>query len=84
MSDTLHELTGPIYVAADGRTVVDRTDVRVAFLKYGPGAKITQAQKEALIFPGRTSDPVPDAEQRSAPVVPDAEKRGSGRRKQLG
>lgn len=79
-SNTGHTVTVNIYVKADGRTVCGSTEKGVAELKYSAGTQITEAQKNALIFPGATPEPTPDAEQRSAEVLPDAEKRG-GKRK---
>lgn len=75
-----HEVTESIYVKADGRTVCGETDKDVTEMKYAKGTRLTEAQVKALIFPGAAaSDPVPDAEQRTA-ETPDAEKRG-GKRK---
>jgi hypothetical protein len=63
-----------IYVAGDGKTVVEPTDKRVAFLKYSIGSQVTEAQYGALIFPELGPEPLADAEQRSA-APQDSEKR---------
>jgi hypothetical protein len=69
-----------IYVAADGKTVVDSKDKRVAFLKFGVGSVISPAQHAALIFPVAVATEIPDAGERSADTIPDAENR-RGKRK---
>ena len=79
---TCYRATAPIYVAADGCTVVGKEDKRVAFLKFGINAVITPAQHAALIFPDAGPvDAVPDAEQRASAELPDAEQRGGGKRR---
>jgi hypothetical protein len=78
-TNTGHTVTSHIFVKADGKTVCESTDKEVAELKYAKGSTITEAQKAALIFPGQSPEPTPDAEHRSAEHVPDAEKRHVGK-----
>lgn len=75
-----HVVKKNIYVKADGKTWCEREDKEVAELKYSAGTSLTEAQKDALIFPSRGSEPVPDADARSAETIPDAERRRSKRK----
>lgn len=79
-TNTGHTVTSHIYVKADGKTVCDSTDKEVAEMKYAAGTILTEAQKNALVFPGQSAESVPDAEHRSAKHVPDAERRHPGKR----
>ena len=64
-----------IYVASDGKTVVDSTDPRVAFLKHAKGSTIRKSERDALVFfvvaSKPVSEPIPDSEVRQATETPD-------------